>query len=261
VNLRGVSPHGLKLLAALAGVALAMFVGATPARSAAAAGGSPSFRLTRRDAAFAAVAAGAVALAATQDRRWSAGATADRSRFALDLAADARRLGDPYYVGAALVATDGLARLARREPVAAASERIGLSVAAAGVVAFTLKQSIGRWRPDEASDQPGRFDPFSKHDSFPSGHTTLAFALVSALDAETRARWVPAVGYPAAALTAWSRVRDHRHWPSDVIAGAAIGHWIARKADVYAQHRWPRGLAVDVLPHDGGAELTVSKRF
>ena len=32
-----------------------------------------------------------------------------------------------------------------------------------------------------------------------------------------------------------TRVRDDRHWASDVIAGAALGGWVARKVDTFAQ--------------------------
>ena len=172
--------------------------------------------------AFALAAAAATALVATQDERWLAEAAGNPTRFALDLAADAKRLGDPVSVGGALLLADLGARTLHAQPVAAASERMAAAVVAAGAVSLVLKEAVGRERPDETSAS-GRFRPFSGHDAFPSGHATVAFALAASLDAETGARWVPLLAYPAAALTAWSRVRDRRHWPSDVVAGAAIG--------------------------------------
>lgn len=266
-------PFGRRV-AALAGFALALAMAAPRAHAAVAAdsvlavtrpsgaaNASAATRFTRRDATFGLAAAGAVALVATRDRRWSARASADSSRFVLDLAADARRLGDPVYVTGALLAADGLARLTRHDHAAAAAERIALSVAAAGAVSFVVKESAGRWRPDEAPGDPGRFDPFSRHDSFPSGHVTVAFALVAALDGESASRWVPALGYPAAALTAWSRVRDRRHWPSDVLAGAAVGGWVAARTDAFARHHWPRGLLVAACPRRNGVTLAVATRF
>ena len=71
------------------------------------------------------------------------------------------------------------------------------------------------------------YRPFSGNTSFPSGHTTVAFATAAALARESRARWVPWVAYPVAALVGWSRLRDNRHWASDVVAGAAVGYGAA----------------------------------
>jgi membrane-associated phospholipid phosphatase len=123
-----------------------------------------------------------------------------------------------------------------------------------------VKQVAGRERPDETSST-SRFKPFSGHDSFPSGHATVAFALAASLDAEVRSPWLRAVAYPAAALTAWSRVRDRRHWPSDVVMGAAVGGWCGYRADRLAQRLFPSGLAVVLLPHRDGAKVTVTRSF
>lgn len=213
-----------------------------------------------RDAVFALLATGAVAAAATHDQRWLSRASASRTPFALALATDARRLGDPATVGATLLAVDGIARLARRNEVAASSERIAFACLATGLVSFAIKEAVGRARPDEA-ESSSNLQPFSGHDSFPSGHATVAFALAASLDAETGAPWLRAIVYPAAAATAWSRVRDRRHWPSDVIAGAALGGWCGYRADQFAQHRWPRGLAIAVLPDRDGARATIAREF
>lgn len=74
-----------------------------------------------------------------------------------------------------------------------------------------LKLGAGRERPDGSGSG-----------SFPSGHSSgTACAAVVLWD-----RYGPGAGVPAAALavfTALSRVQLGRHYPSDVIAGAAIG--------------------------------------
>jgi membrane-associated phospholipid phosphatase len=217
-------------------------------------------RLGRRDAVFALLAAGAVAGTATRDRRWLEQASANHTRFAVALSDDARHLGEPFVVGAALLAADGAARLARHDRAAAASERVAFACVAAGAVSFAIKEAVGRERPDETGS-PSRLRPFSGHDAFPSGHATVAFALAASLDAEARAPWLRAIVYPAAALTAWSRVRDRRHWPSDVVAGAALGGWCAHHADRFAQRCFPRGLAIVLLPHGHGARVTIARGF
>jgi membrane-associated phospholipid phosphatase len=244
-------------------LALALIVACAPAHAAAPAdsAAAPGAQFGRRDAWFGVAAVGTVLLVATQDAEWSESAHANGTRFALDLTADAKRLGDPVYVACGLLVTDVIVRAAGNRGAAAATERIAFSVAAAGVTTFVLKASFGRWRPSEAPGDPGRFEPFSGHYSFPSGHTSTAFSLVTALDAETRTRWVPAIGYPLVAITGWSRVRDLEHWPSDVIAGAAIGYWVGAKADAFAKRQWPRGLVFAAWPQPGGAALVAGARF
>jgi len=93
-------------------------------------------------------------------------------------------------------------------------------------VTDALKTVVGRSRPT-AGNGPYRADPFSGRTSFPSGHTTTAFALITP--------WV--LYYPNVATygllavgagTATARVALDRHWPTDVVAGAAIGVFTAR---------------------------------
>jgi membrane-associated phospholipid phosphatase len=97
-----------------------------------------------------------------------------------------------------------------------------LSVLAAEIATGILKVTAGRYRPAE-TDNPYIFKPFSGHDSFPSGHTTTAFALATSLSHEIDNGWASAGLYTFATGTAWSRLNDQRHWFSDVLAGATVG--------------------------------------
>ena len=75
--------------------------------------------------------------------------------------------------------------------------------------------------------------------SFPSGHTSASFAVVSALFFRKERLWIPA-GI-LAALIAFSRLYLYVHYPTDVLAGALIGilaGWIAvRGADAIQVRR------------------------
>jgi membrane-associated phospholipid phosphatase len=100
--------------------------------------------------------------------------------------------------------------------------RVLVSVALSGLTTAALKEVFGRERPETTND-PYRFRPFSGDASFPSGHTTVAFALAASLSDEISRPWATAVLYAGATGTGWSRMNDHRHWFSDVVGGAVVG--------------------------------------
>ncbi len=106
----------------------------------------------------------------------------------------------------------------------------GAAVAGAGLLELLVKELTCRGRPSatDAGVFFSRFpcDPMDyAHASFPSGHATTAFAL-AALLALLYPRW--AAGFLAlAALIGLSRVVLGAHFPSDVLAGAALGTGVA----------------------------------
>lgn len=64
----------------------------------------------------------------------------------------------------------------------------------------------------------------SAMNSFPSGHTYIAFTGAEMLRREFGKDypWVTYVGYGVAALVGAMRVYNSRHWPSDVLGGAGV---------------------------------------
>ena len=111
--------------------------------------------------------------------------------------------------------------------------RVLASVLLAGVITAGGKVVTGRLRPDESSTQYS-FKPFTQHDALPSGHATMAFALATSLSDEIRRPWASALLYAGATGTAWSRLNDHKHWLSDVLAGAIVGVTAAN----FIEGRW-----------------------
>jgi membrane-associated phospholipid phosphatase len=104
-----------------------------------------------------------------------------------------------------------------------------LLVEEVGAIASTsltslLKNATGRERPDGSDDQ-----------SFPSGHASRAFAYAAAsrrnLEATNLARgW--RIGLTAgletlAIGTGWARIEAQKHYPTDVLAGAALGNYVS----------------------------------
>lgn len=102
-----------------------------------------------------------------------------------------------------------------------------------GLSTFVIKQLTHRYRPYQADpSNPRLWDgPFTGWDytSFPSGHTSTAFALASLISSVYKDKlWVGIVSYGIATGVAWSRVYDNQHWPSDVLIGAALGFAIGK---------------------------------
>ena len=73
-------------------------------------------------------------------------------------------------------------------------------------------------------DQPRPRQP-SATDGFPSSHSAAAFAFARGLS-DWRSSWSAAV-YAFAAGVGWARVEEGYHTPEQVLAGAALGVWVA----------------------------------
>lgn len=88
---------------------------------------------------------------------------------------------------------------------------------------YILNYASGRKGPDQTADA-NRW--WSGGSSFPSEHTTAAFAIgtVLAESGNDDYRWVRRVlGYGAAGFTAYERLKHNAHWLSDTVAGGALG--------------------------------------
>jgi membrane-associated phospholipid phosphatase len=108
------------------------------------------------------------------------------------------------------------------------------AVLVSGAITAVTKGAVGRARPFASPADPDMFRPghgFTNASlaSFPSGHTSAAFATATVLARELGvahpgARWiVNPLLFGGATFVGFSRVYDRQHWPSDVVAGAALG--------------------------------------
>ena len=102
------------------------------------------------------------------------------------------------------------------------------SLIAGGILSPLLKSAVGRNRPNQELGSY-EFQPFSGNHSFPSGHTTQAFALASVVASHYDNIWVKAGSYSLAGLVGVSRMESNAHFSSDVLAGALIGTLVGRK--------------------------------
>lgn len=80
----------------------------------------------------------------------------------------------------------------------------------------------------------------SAFESFPSGHTTVAFAAATVFAMEYKDIWfVPVIAYSAATSIGISRIVQNRHWISDVLVGSALGFLTGRQV-VNNYHRYSK---------------------
>lgn len=149
-------------------------------------------------------------------------------------------LGDFAIVYPSLFALSVGTKLLHKRGAYGVSSRALKSTLLAGGAAMALKAVLGRDRPADSSDDPYQFHLFRfKDNSFPSGHTAVAFALATSLARETPDKWTDAAFFTVATVTAYARMHDDRHWASDVVFGAGIGILSARFV-----HRFQAKLAV-----------------
>lgn len=122
-----------------------------------------------------------------------------------------------------------------------------------------LKHAVSRERPDHTDNE-----------SFPSGHTAVAFTGADMLFTEYRdvSPWIGVGGYAVATATGILRVAHNRHHWTDVMAGAAIGigssrlsQWVTPR--IFNKRDKQEGASLSSMPFvsDDGCGLAVCVNF
>lgn len=102
-----------------------------------------------------------------------------------------------------------------------------------------LKEAVGRERPNGED-----------HKSFPSGHSSNAFALASVIESHYGGK-AGAIAYPLAAFVGFTRIRSNKRYLSDVVAGATLGFIVGRsvvRVNGEPLDRSARGAELNVTP-------------
>ena len=122
-----------------------------------------------------------------------------------------------------------------------------------------LKEVTNRTRPDGSSDK-----------SFPSGHSSSAFANSTLSNRNLEAISMPnEVRLPiqlgnivVSTFTAWARVEAQKHYPSDVLAGAALGYFLtAFVHDAFLGLPEDMRFGINIVPLKRGGKLEMSFNF
>jgi len=136
----------------------------------------------------------------------------------------------------------GLAGLIERDE-ALVMNAVEVGVASAINLGLThlVKNSLNRTRPYDT--YPGLI--MKKSDggsgSFPSGHTSAAFATATSLSLNVPKWYVVVPSYTWASAVGYSRMHLGVHYPSDVLAGALLGAgsaWVTYKLNQWLQQTY-----------------------
>jgi len=145
-------------------------------------------------------------------------------------------------------------------------------------ITWVVKGLAGRARPFATGDTTAHDFKFAggftnaDRQSFPSGHTTAAFAAAAAVTSEAERMWphhfwlVAPVMFGGASLVGLSRMYHDKHWASDVALAAAIGTFSGLKVVRYA-HEHPNNrldriiLRVQAAPAPDGNRIQLGLSF
>lgn len=189
---------------------------------------SAQFRFEPRDDRFWLTGAAALAASVGLDARLAALAQRLETPGLDHFARNVGQLGQARWILPSLALGVIVPRIAGDRSMSDAALRVAAGYFAADAFTSLLKPAIGRHRPDTTGDagDPGRYRPFRGTStiwrSMPSGHTTHAFALATALSIEANKPWVTTSAYTVASLVGAQRIYTHAHWTSDVVAGAIL---------------------------------------
>jgi membrane-associated phospholipid phosphatase len=137
-----------------------------------------------------------------------------------------------------------------------ALDAISATAIASGIATNSFKYVIGRGRPTDGHGAYN-FRPFSGQDSFSSGHTTEAFVLASVISEHYDSLWVQVPAYGLASAVGYARLNNNRHWPSDVLAGAAIGTFVGKTVVHFNQKHRQISIQPLVGPDIRGGQMSM----
>ncbi len=105
------------------------------------------------------------------------------------------------------------------------------SLVVSSVITWGMKEAVNRKRP--ANNDPSFTAVLDlKNNSFPSGHTSEAFSMATAVSIAYPRWYVIAPAFAYASLAGYSRLYLGVHYPTDVLAGAIVGSgsaWLSYK--------------------------------
>jgi membrane-associated phospholipid phosphatase len=127
-----------------------------------------------------------------------------------------------YLTVAAPIALLGTGLFSHNKALIRQGENAAISFAISSIATYALKNTIRRERPFITHTDIVKLSNGGGY-SFPSGHTSAAFAIATSIAMDNRKWYVCAPVFLWAGLVGYSRMDLGVHYPSDVLAGAVVG--------------------------------------
>jgi membrane-associated phospholipid phosphatase len=190
------------------------------------------------------------------------------NRFLRTAATGFRLLGDPgsLVTGSVIYVIGRINGQARVQALGLHSVE---SILFASMLSGAIKYTAGRQRPYKDIKSPHNFQLWrgfagDEYRSFPSGHTTAAFAFASTVTRETQFWWpsggfiVGTIFYGGAGLVGLSRIYNNMHWASDVMAGAAIGTIFGLKVVKYTHSHPDNAIDKKLIKAKNNSQIQIN---
>jgi membrane-associated phospholipid phosphatase len=155
-------------------------------------------------------------------------------------------IGEGTVPVAAAVASWGIGKLTSSSRLSKFGSDLFRAQAINGFLTIALKAGINRRRPNGG--------PYS----YPSGHSSVAFAAAGTVYANFGKTW----GIPAFAVAGYvglSRLQERKHYVSDVMAGGILGTYVALK--LARRHRMEDRVSVSPLVNNNCVGLSFGLKF
>jgi membrane-associated phospholipid phosphatase len=142
-----------------------------------------------------------------------------------------------YWVpGIIIIGSFGYGLLKKNEQIRQNGYELLINIAVSQLITEAIKISVNRERPAERYPNKIFANSPTHGYSFPSGHTSLAFATATTLALDYKKWYIVVPAYLWAGSVAYSRMYLGVHYPSDVLGGIIIGigsgylsHWLTKK--------------------------------
>jgi membrane-associated phospholipid phosphatase len=170
-------------------------------------------------------------------------------------------LVDKYYsvefAGVSILALYGYGLIDENRDVRNLAVKLTEATFLAGSITLVTKVLVGRRRPykQESNYYTDPLTLNNDYNSFPSGHTTLAFAYSTVMANEIDNIFWKIGWYSAAGLVGYARIYHNQHWLSDVVMSAAIGYFSGEFVNGHMTNNKNTSLSFYPLPNGFALQL------
>jgi hypothetical protein len=189
-------------------------------------------------------------------REW----TQDHKLPFLDSFTDVTNTVHSYYIIGVGAAIYFAGMISDDEKLQKSSRSAAIAAAINNLFLITLKYSTGRKRPYQEAGRDAFFEDHHIDASFPSGHTSTAFAFWGTYASYYQNGLNPYLLYVPPVLAGLARIYSDKHWFSDVTAGTLLGLTSVHLGILVGNWLFPRE-PIQIVLHTDLKDTVIGLRF